>query len=68
MCVYYYDRVCLPDSQKSWIAKSFMIKEEIHLRYFNRKTLEINNEQQNEKDFVFLKTTSIKKKKKKKKF
>ncbi|GAN10334.1 RAS-related protein Rab-6A-like [Mucor ambiguus] len=50
-------KVCLPDSQKSWIAKSFMIKEEIHLRYFNRLTKQITEEKQNNDDFYLLSGT-----------
>lgn len=47
-------RVCLPDSQKSWIAKSFLIKEEVQLRYFNRKTNEITSDKQNDNDFYLV--------------
>jgi hypothetical protein len=49
-------RVCLPDSQKSWIAKSFMIKDEIQLRYFDRKTKQITTEKQNENDLYLVRT------------
>ncbi|KAI7889283.1 survival protein sure-like phosphatase/nucleotidase [Mucor mucedo] len=50
-------KVCLPDSQKSWIAKSFMIKQEIHVRYYNRVTGEISDEQHHDNDFVLLSGT-----------
>ncbi|KAI7899216.1 survival protein sure-like phosphatase/nucleotidase [Cokeromyces recurvatus] len=50
-------RVCLPDSQKSWIAKSFMITEEVQLRYYNRKTKEITIEKENDNDFYLLSGT-----------
>lgn len=50
----FFYRVCLPDSQKSWIAKSFMIKQEISVRYYNRLTGEICDEQQNDNDFVLV--------------
>ncbi|CAO3619492.1 unnamed protein product [Mucor hiemalis] len=50
-------KVCLPDSQKSWIAKSFTIKEEISVRYYNRVKKQITNEQENENDFYLLSGT-----------
>ncbi|KAI8083986.1 survival protein sure-like phosphatase/nucleotidase [Gilbertella persicaria] len=50
-------KVCLPDSQKSWIAKSFLIKDEIYLRYFNRITQQITVEKENENDFFLLSGT-----------
>ncbi|KAI8642623.1 survival protein sure-domain-containing protein [Parasitella parasitica] len=50
-------KVCLPDCQKSWIAKSFMIKEDIRLRYFNRETKQITEEKQNDNDFYLLSGT-----------
>ncbi|KAG2209057.1 hypothetical protein INT46_011455 [Mucor plumbeus] len=50
-------KVCLPDSQRSWIAKSFMIKEEIQLRYFNRLTKQITEDKQNDNDFYLLSGT-----------
>ncbi|KAI8368516.1 survival protein sure-like phosphatase/nucleotidase [Blakeslea trispora] len=50
-------KVCLPDSQKSWIAKSFLIKDEIQLRYYNRSTQQITTKQQCSTDFLLLSGT-----------
>ncbi|KAL0090424.1 survival protein sure-like phosphatase/nucleotidase [Phycomyces blakesleeanus] len=50
-------KVCLPNSQKSWISKSFMIKDSIEVSYYNRKTRQINHHQSSPSDFVLLSGT-----------
>ncbi|KAI8097706.1 survival protein sure-like phosphatase/nucleotidase [Halteromyces radiatus] len=50
-------KVCVPNSQKSWISKSFMIMDHIELSYFHRKTHEISYHQQDPSDFILLSGT-----------
>ncbi|KAI8074817.1 survival protein sure-like phosphatase/nucleotidase [Gongronella butleri] len=50
-------KVCLPDSQKSWISKSFMIKDHIKVSYYHRETHEVSYHQRDESDFVLLNGT-----------
>ncbi|ORX53952.1 sure-like protein [Hesseltinella vesiculosa] len=50
-------KACLPDSQKSWIAKSFMIKDHIQMSYYHRQSREISFHQKDPSDFVLLSGT-----------
>ncbi|KAI9012174.1 survival protein sure-like phosphatase/nucleotidase [Phycomyces nitens] len=50
-------KVCLPNSQKSWISKSFIIKDSIEVSYYNRKTGQISFHQNEPCDFVLLSGT-----------
>ncbi|KAJ8664091.1 5'/3'-nucleotidase SurE [Lichtheimia ornata] len=50
-------KVCLPDSQKSWISKSFMIKEHVEMSYYHRETGERSYHRQAPYDIVLLSAT-----------
>ncbi|KAI9496599.1 survival protein sure-like phosphatase/nucleotidase [Zychaea mexicana] len=50
-------KVCLPNAQKSWISKSFMIKDHIDVSYYHRDTGEISYHRRNPSDFVLLNST-----------
>ncbi|KAI8139605.1 survival protein sure-like phosphatase/nucleotidase [Fennellomyces sp. T-0311] len=50
-------KVCLPNTQKSWISKAFMIKEHIETTYYHRETGEIGPHRRGPSDFVLLNTT-----------
>ncbi|KAI9268283.1 survival protein sure-like phosphatase/nucleotidase [Phascolomyces articulosus] len=50
-------KVCLPNAQKSWISKSFMIKDHIDVSYYHRDTKEISYHQRDESDFVLIGST-----------
>ncbi|CAO3631826.1 unnamed protein product [Cunninghamella blakesleeana] len=50
-------KVCLPDSQKSWISKSFMIKDNIEVSYYHRDNHEISYHKKKESDFTLLSGT-----------
>ncbi|KAI9300325.1 survival protein sure-like phosphatase/nucleotidase [Cunninghamella echinulata] len=50
-------KVCLPDSQKSWISKAFMIKDKIEVSYYHRDSHEISYHKKNESDFILLSGT-----------
>ncbi|KAH8553992.1 sure-like protein [Umbelopsis sp. PMI_123] len=49
--------VCLPDTQKSWISKSFMIKDHIGVKYYNRETNRVQPHKSASNDFVLLSGT-----------
>ncbi|CAO3589245.1 unnamed protein product [Absidia cylindrospora] len=49
--------VCLPNSQKSWIGKSMLIKDRIELSYYHRDTHEVSYHQRLANDFVLLSGT-----------
>ncbi|KAI8576333.1 hypothetical protein K450DRAFT_257259 [Umbelopsis ramanniana AG] len=49
--------VCLPDTQKSWISKSFMIKDHIGVKYYNRQTNRVQAHKSAPNDFVLLSGT-----------
>ncbi|KAG2224012.1 hypothetical protein INT45_009598 [Circinella minor] len=50
-------KVCLPSSQKSWISKSFMIKDHIDVTYYHRETRETSYHRRDPSDFVLLSGT-----------
>ncbi|KAI8879601.1 sure-like protein [Backusella circina FSU 941] len=50
-------KVCLPDSQKSWISRAFMIKDEIKVRYYNRSSKQIVDYKCDDSDLVLLSGT-----------
>ncbi|KAG0171092.1 hypothetical protein DFQ30_001519 [Apophysomyces sp. BC1015] len=50
-------RVALPNCQKSWVSKSFMIKDHVDISYYNRKSRQINLHQHDPSDFVLLSGT-----------
>ncbi|KAL1933645.1 hypothetical protein VTP01DRAFT_7735 [Rhizomucor pusillus] len=47
-------KVCLPNSQKSWISKSFMIKDHIEVSYYHRTTGETSVHRRADNDIVLL--------------
>ncbi|KAG2180476.1 hypothetical protein INT44_003480 [Umbelopsis vinacea] len=49
--------VCLPDTQKSWISKSFMIKDHIGVKYYSRQSNRIQAHKSAPNDFVLLSGT-----------
>ncbi|KAG2174101.1 hypothetical protein INT43_004121 [Umbelopsis isabellina] len=46
--------VCLPDTQKSWISKSFMIKDHINVKYYNKEHDRIQAHRSSSSDYVLL--------------
>jgi hypothetical protein len=51
---YPLDRVCIPDSQKSWIGKSMMIKDKIGISYYHRGSKEVSHHRRHASDFVLV--------------
>ncbi|KAJ2960158.1 hypothetical protein NQZ79_g4530 [Umbelopsis isabellina] len=46
--------VCLPDTQKSWISKSFMIKDHINVKYYSKEHDKIQAHRSSPSDYVLL--------------
>jgi tubulin--tyrosine ligase len=49
-----FPSVCLPDSQKSWISKSFMIKDHIGVKYYSRQGDRVQSHKSAPNDFVLV--------------
>ncbi|KAI8328840.1 survival protein sure-like phosphatase/nucleotidase [Chlamydoabsidia padenii] len=48
---------CLPNSQKSWIGKSLMIRDKISVSYYHRDTKDISHQQRHHSDLTLLNGT-----------
>ncbi|RUS31180.1 sure-like protein [Jimgerdemannia flammicorona] len=49
--------VCIPDSQKSWLSKSFLIKDHVHTSFFHRDTNTISKTRRAASDWTLLSGT-----------